>query len=111
MKLPKGFGGQGFGGTLGKMQAAMERAQNISAELEAEVIEVDKGPVKAKFNGKGEILSISLDKAIVDPNDVETLEDLIVSVVRDGHERSVELHNSKLEAIKADLPNIPGLNL
>lgn len=106
MKLPKGFGGQGFGGYLQQAQDAMAKAKNLENELQALTFEVDKGPVKAVFNGQGEIMSISLDKAIVDPDDVEALEDLIVGCVRDGFAKSVEIRNARLQDI---MPNIPGL--
>lgn len=106
MKLPKHFGGQGFGGLMKQYQDAMLRAQNLETELAAERIAVDKGPIKAVFNGIGEIQKISIDPGLLDPNDVEALEDLIVSVVRDGFARATELRNAKVQEI---VPNIPKL--
>lgn len=106
MKLPKNFGGKGFGGMMQQAQAAMARAQNLEQELAQERIEVDKGPVKATFNGVGELLKLTIDKSVVDPEDVEALEDLITSVVRDGFAKSTELRNSKVQEI---MPNVPGL--
>lgn len=99
MKLPKGFGGQGFGGMMAKAQEAMARAQNLEAELANERVEVDKGPVKAIFAGTGHLLSIKLDKSVVDPEDVEALEDLIVSAVRDGFEQATEIRTKRVEEI------------
>lgn len=87
-------------------QAAMARAQNLEQELAQERIEVDKGPVKATFNGVGELLKLTIDKSVVDPEDVEALEDLITSVVRDGFAKSTELRNAKVQEI---MPNVPGL--
>lgn len=106
MKLPKGFGGQGFGGYMQQAQQAMARAKNLENELQAERIEIDKGPVKAVFNGQGEIMSVTIDKSVVDPDDVEALEDLIVGCVRDGFTKSVEMRNERLQEI---MPNIPGM--
>ncbi len=106
MKLPKGFGGQGFGGYLQQAQQAMAKAQSLETELSQERIEIDKGPVKAVFNGQGEIVSISIDKSVVDPEDVESLEDLIVGCVRDGFSKAVEMRNERLQSI---MPNIPGM--
>ncbi len=106
MKLPKGFGGQGVGNYMQQAKQAMARAQNLENELQAERIDVDKGPVKAVFNGQGEIVSIKLDKSVVDPEDIEVLEDLIVGCLRDGFAKSVELRNTKLAEI---MPNIPGI--
>lgn len=111
MKLPKGFGGQGFGGYLQQAQQAMAKAQTLETELQAERIEIDKGPVKAVFNGQGEMVSISIDKSVVDPEDIESLEDLIVGCVRDGFTKSVELRNERLQGIMPNIPGMGGLGL
>lgn len=105
MKLPKNFGGQGFGGLMKQMQDAMSRAQSLEQELALERIQIDKGPVQAVFNGVGEILKIKIDPSVVDPEDVEALEDLIVSAVKDGFTKSTELRNERVAQIT---PNIPG---
>jgi nucleoid-associated protein EbfC len=106
MKLPKGFGGQGFGGMLEQAKAAMARAQQLEAELASERLEIDKGPVKATFDGTGQLLKLKLDKEVVDPEDIEALEDLIVSAVRDGFTQATENRNERVQSI---MPNIPGL--
>jgi len=106
MKLPKGFGGQGFGGMLKQAQDAMARAQELEAELANERIEIDKGPVKATMDGTGQLVAIKIDPSVLDPEDVESLEDLITGAVRDGFTRATELRNSKVQAI---MPNIPGI--
>ncbi|HXH61468.1 MAG TPA: YbaB/EbfC family nucleoid-associated protein [Fimbriimonadaceae bacterium] len=107
MKLPKQFGGQGFQAALQKAQSAMARAKTLEKELASETIEVDKGPVKATFDGTGLIKSIKIDKEAVDPDDLEMLEDLLVSAVRDGFTQATELRESKLAEIMPDLP--PGM--
>lgn len=91
---------------LKQAQDAMARAQNLNAELERERIDIDKGPVKMVFNGLGELQKISIDKSVVDPEDVEALEDLIVSAVRDGFQQSVATREERMQKI---MPNIPGL--
>ena len=106
MKLPKGFGGQGFGGMLQQAQQAMARAKQLEEELANERIPIDKGPVKALFDGTGQIVKLKIDKSVVDPEDVEALEDLIVSAVRDGFTTATDARNEKVQAI---MPNVPGL--
>ena len=106
MKLPKNFGGQGFGGMLQQAQAAMARAKDLEQELELEQFSVDKGVVKALFNGTGAILALKIDPSIVDPEDVEAMEDLIISTVREGFAHATEIRNAKVQQI---MPNIPGL--
>jgi DNA-binding YbaB/EbfC family protein len=108
MKLPKNFGPQGFGGVMQQMKDAMARAQTLEAELQNERIGVDKGPVKALFSGTGEILKIAIDPAIVDPDDVEALEDLIVSAIREGFNQATQLRESRVQGI---LPNVPDLGI
>lgn len=106
MKLPKNFGGQGFTGMMKQAQDAMARAQTLEQELAKELIEIDKGPVKATFTGTAEIVKLKIDPSVVDPEDVEALEDLILSAVRDGFNQATEMRNARVQAI---MPNIPGL--
>src|SRR3954462_64352 len=106
MKLPKGFGGQGFQGMLAQAQQAMARAQTLEQELAQERIDVDKGVVKAVFNGIGELMALKLDASVVDPDDIEALEDLIVGAVRDGFAQATALRNDRVQQI---MPNVPGL--
>ena len=110
MKLPKNFGGQGFGGMMDQMKSAMARAESLETELAAETLSVDKGPIKAEFTGTGELKSIKIDKSVVDPDDIEMLEDMIVGVVKDGFTRATELRESKVKEILPNVPKIPGLS-
>lgn len=108
MRLPKQFGGGGdFAQALSQARDAMSRANNLEQELEQERLEVSKNGVKAVFAGTGALVSIKLDKDIVDPEDVETLEDLIVSTVRDGFAKATELRDAKVKEI---MPSVPGLD-
>jgi hypothetical protein len=109
MKLPRNFGGQGFGGMMQNMQKAMARAQTLEQELANERIDVDKGPVKVVFNGTGELMKLTIDKSVVDPEDIEALEDLILSAVRDGFAKATELRDAKVQEIRQSMPNIPGI--
>ena len=106
MKLPKNFGGQGFGGMLKQAQDAMARAQQLEEELAQERIAIDKGPVKAIFDGTGMLLGLKIDQSVVDPEDIEALEDLIVSAVRDGFTTATDARQAKVQSI---MPIIPGL--
>ncbi len=91
---------------LQQAQAAMARAQDLEAELAAERFEVDKGVVKCVFNGTGELVTLRIDPSIVDPEDVEALEDLVVGAIRDGFATATSIRNAKVQQI---MPNIPGL--
>ena len=91
---------------LAQAQQAMARAQTLEQELASQRIDVDKGVVKAVFNGVGELVALKLDPSVVDPEDIEALEDLIVGVVRDGFTQATALRNEKVQEI---MPNVPGL--
>ena len=111
MKLPKNFGGKGFQGMLAEAQGAMARAQNLEAELAQEIIEIEKSGVKATFNGTGELLKMNIDKEMVDPDDVEMLEDMVVAVVRDGFAKATELREARVKEIMPNVPGMDGLGL
>lgn len=106
MKLPKGFGGQGFSGMLQKAQAAMARAQTLNDELASERLMIDRGPIKMVFDGLGEMHGIKIDPAVVDPEDVEALEDLVLSAVRSGFQEAVERREAKMKEIMPDVPDL-----
>lgn len=78
-----------------KMQKQMEQAQQ---ELEATVYEATAGGgvVKVEMSGKKELLSISLAEEVVDPDDVEMLEDLILVAVNDVMKKMEEDSNAKM---------------
>jgi nucleoid-associated protein EbfC len=85
-----------------KMQEQMARTQ---AELEEKTIEVQAGggKVKVTANGAGEVLAIKIDKAIVDPNDVEFLEEVVLSGVRQAIEQGKVLAQSEMAKINGGL--------
>ena len=76
-----------------KMQAQMAKTQ---AELAEKTVEVSAGGGKVKVvaNGAGELLSIKIDKTIVDPNDVEFLEDVLLSGIKEAIEKGEAMAQS-----------------
>ncbi len=90
-----------------KMQEQMSKTQ---AELEKQTIEVSAGggKVKVTANGAGDIIAIKIEKEIVDPNDVEFLEDVILTGVKDAVEKGKALAQSEMTKITGGL-GIPGL--
>ena len=90
-----------------KMQEQMSKTQ---AELEKQTIEVSAGggKVKVTANGAGDIIAIKIEKEIVDPNDVEFLEDVILTGVKEAVEKGKALAQSEMTKITGGL-GIPGL--
>ncbi|MEN2995578.1 MAG: YbaB/EbfC family nucleoid-associated protein [Acetomicrobium sp.] len=90
-----------------KMQAQMMKIQE---ELAKEVVEGESGGgvVKVKCNGQGDFLSISIEPDVIDPEDVEMLEDLILAAINDAQRKSKELANERLSKFGAGF-GMPGL--
>lgn len=66
-----------------KMQRQLAAAQEELANTEVEG-SAGGGLVRATVSGSGELLRLSIDASVVDPEDVETLQDLVIAAVRDG---------------------------
>ena len=108
-------GGPAFGGGP-NMQQLMKQAQKMQQQLQvaqAELAESEVsgsaggGLVTATLKGSGELVSLTISPAAVDPEDVETLQDLVVAAVRDAHRAVQELSDAKLGPLTGGL-GIPG---
>ena len=89
------------------MQRQLEQMQ---AELEEKEITTTSGggAVSVTVNGKKEIVSLNLDKDIVDPDDVEMLQDLVIAAVNEAMRQIDEISNTEMSKLTGGL-NIPGL--
>ena len=90
-----------------KMQAQMAKTQ---AEMEEKTVEVNAGGGKVKVvaNGAGDVVSIKIDKEIVDPNDVEFLEEVVLSGVKGAIEQGKAMAQSEMTKITGGV-GVPGL--
>ena len=81
-----------------KMQEQMTKTQ---AELEKQTIEVSAGggKVKVTANGAGDIIAMKIDREVVDPDDVEFLEEVILSGVKQAVEQGKALAQSEMSRI------------
>ena len=93
-----------------KMQEQMARTQ---AELEEKTVEVSAGGGKVTVvaNGAGDVLSIKIDKTVVDPEDVEILEDMILSGVQQAIAQGKELAGSEMSKLTGGMGLPPGLGM
>ena len=91
-----------------KMQQEMARMQEDLAAQEVE-FSAGGGMVTVKMNGRQELLSIKVDRQVVDPADVDMLEDLIVAAVNGARQRAEELAKSKMGQLTSGLNLPPGL--
>ena len=86
-----------------------EKMGSVQEDLASQTVtgSAGGGMVMAAMNGKGELISVTLDKAIVRPEDVEMLQDLIVAAVSDAARKAAELGRSELSKLTGGL-KIPG---
>ena len=93
-----------------KMQADMAAAQDALAEAVVEG-SAGGGMVKATATGAGELQGVSISPDVVDPEDVEMLEDLVVAAVSDALRRAQELQAERMGAVTGgmDLGGLGGL--
>ncbi len=90
-----------------QMQAEMARVQG---ELETTELEgtAGGGAVSAVVTGKQELVSVTIDPSVVDPDDVEMLQDLVTAAVNDALRRAREMAEQKMSAVTGGM-RIPGL--
>lgn len=111
--FPRGMGGMGGGNMQGmirqaqKMQEEMLKAQEELGEKTVEA-SVGGGVVTVVANGKKELVSVTIKPEAVDPDDVEMLQDLIVSAVNEAMRKADEMAASSMSKITGGM-NIPGL--
>ena len=91
-----------------KMQAEMQKAQE---ELGQRIVEATAGggKITVTANGAGDVLSIKISKDVVDPNDVEMLEDLILTGVQKAIEEGRALMQAEMGKITGGMGGMPGM--
>ena len=90
-----------------KLQAKMLRMQEELADKTVEAT-AGGGMIKAVANGRQQILSIHIEKEVVDPDDVEMLQDLILAAVNDALAKSQEMVSGEMSKLTGGL-KIPGM--
>lgn len=108
---------QGYGGGAGNMQSMLKQAQKMQEDMQAKQAELEEmeydisaggGVVTLKINGKKEISDLVISPEVIDPDDAETLQDLVVAAVNEAIKR-VESESAKaMESITGAM-NLPGM--
>ncbi len=111
-RLPQGMGGgpQNMQNMLRQAQKMQENIESKKAELEEKeyVVSSGGGMVEITVKGNREIQAIGLDPEVVDPDDVEMLEDMLVAAFNEAMRQIDEEQERELEKVTGGL-NIPGL--
>lgn len=93
-----------------KIQEMQENMQNVQEEVENSEFTASAGggAVEVKVSGKHEILGIELKPEVVDPEDIEMLEDLLIASLNEAIRKANDTMESKMGQVTGGL-NIPGL--
>ena len=110
MKFP-GMGGMGnMQGMLQKVQKMQAEMQKVQAELHARTFEstAGGGAVKVTVTGKKELTGVVIDPQVVDPEDVEMLQDLILAAVNEALHQVDTVTEAEMNKVTGGL-KIPGM--
>ncbi|WP_220126917.1 YbaB/EbfC family nucleoid-associated protein [Rhodococcus spelaei] len=100
------------------MQQLLAQAQQMQQQLMAAQAEIAQaevtgqaggGLVTATVKGTGEVVALAIDPKVVDPDDVETLQDLVIGAIADASAKAQEVAAGKLGPLAGGLGGLPGL--
>ncbi|MBQ8610806.1 MAG: YbaB/EbfC family nucleoid-associated protein [Oscillospiraceae bacterium] len=107
-RLPQGYGPQSQSQLIKKYQQMQEDMENMTAELEARehTVTAGGGQVELTMNGKYNVTAVKLQPEVVDPEDVEMLEDLLAAAVNEAVRVVKETQEAEMGKITAGI-NLP----
>lgn len=101
---------KGLGGMLKQAQRIQAQLAKIQEEMAQRTVEASSGGgmVSVVVNGKQEVLSIKIEREVVNPEDIDMLQDLVVAAVNEGIRKSQEMVGEEMRKLTGGL-SIPGL--
>ncbi len=101
---------KGMGQMMKQAQQLQARMLKLQAELAERTVEsaVGGGMIKVVANGRQQVVSIRIEKEVINPDDAEMLQDLILAAVNDALAKSQEMVSSEMGKLTGGL-NLPGL--
>ena len=110
--VPKGMGGgpQNMNAMLRQAQKMQEDMEALQADLDAREYNISAGGgvVGVKINGKKEVLEINIKPEVVDPDDIETLSDILVAAINEAIKRVEETNSTEMSKITGNI-GFPGM--
>ena len=99
-----------FGNIMKQAKKIQEKMASMQVELESKTIEATTGGgmITVVVNGKFEVLSLKIEREVVNPEDVDMLQDLIIAAVNEGIRKAQEMASAEMAKITGGF-NIPGL--
>ena len=100
-------------GLMKQAQGLQQKMADMQAELDTLEVEgsAGGGAVTIRMTAKGNIKGVSLDAAMMNPDEKEIVEDLIVAAANDARGKAERLMQQRMEEVTKDLPIPPGLKL
>jgi len=101
-------------GMMKQLQKVQEKIAQVQEDLESKTVisESGGGMVKITANGKQQIVKIEIDKEVVNPSDIEMLEDLVLAATNKALQDAGKMAQEEMaKATSGMLPNIPGLGI
>ncbi|MFP4476669.1 MAG: YbaB/EbfC family nucleoid-associated protein [Desulfatibacillaceae bacterium] len=101
---------KGMGNIMKQAQKLQRQMTELQEQLGERTVEAGAGGgmVRVVVNGKQQVVSINIEKEVVDPEDVEMLQDMILAAVNDGLAKSQEMANEEMSKLTGGM-GIPGL--
>ena len=103
---------KGIGELVKQAQKLQSQMAKVQEEMALKTVEgsAGGGMVTVIANGKQEVMSIKIDPEVVDPNDIEMLQDLVVAAANDALKKAQELVTSEMSKLTGGMNfNLPGL--
>ncbi|MCU0581930.1 MAG: YbaB/EbfC family nucleoid-associated protein [Syntrophales bacterium] len=101
---------QNMNNIMKQAKKIQERIAKIQEEMEKRTVEATAGGgmVSVVINGKNELLSLKIEKEVVNPDDIDMLQDLIMAAVNEGMRKAQEMVSSEMAKVTGGF-NIPGM--
>ena len=98
-------------GLMAKAREMQDKMKSMQDELAQKTVsaEAGGGMVEATCNGRMELVRVKIDKARLDPNDTEMLEDLLVAAVRAAQVKAGEMAKSEMQRVAGEMGLPPGM--
>ncbi|MFK5927530.1 MAG: YbaB/EbfC family nucleoid-associated protein [Desulfuromusa sp.] len=101
---------KGLGNIMKQAQQMQAKIARVQQEVENKEVEATAGGgmVTARANGKQQLLDLKIEKDVVDPEDVEMLQDLVLAAVNEAIKKSQEMIQEEMSKVTGGM-NIPGM--
>ncbi len=105
------LGGMNMGKLMKQAQSFQKKMADMQKELAERVVEGTSGGgmVKVQINGAQEVLSVKIDPEVVDPDDVDMLEDLVTTAVAQAARKAKDMSEAEMKKLTGSMGLPPGL--